>query len=520
MRGGCAVVDPDLCIDCGECIRWCRHGAMHAATATPADLKRFKYTVALPSLTLYSQFGRDVEPGQVLQALRSLGFDDVYDLSAMCDMHASATDAYLSECRGPWPKISVTCPAIIHLIQLRYPDMIDNLLPIETARELAAKLLRRRLAAEKGLDPADIGIFFITPCSAMLQSIHHPEALEASYLDGAFSIAELYGPLLKAIKASGPVENPPPMSERGLLWAMAGGEIAGLRNANTITVAGVRDVLRVFDHIEEGKLQAVDFIEAYICPDGCISGQLTVENRYAARRTVQQIVRRHGRQAGEGAAVSEEKVRAMLREHFFDLEEHLKARPVRPLGRNLREAAERKREEERVLARAAVQGLRGVRRPELRRPRRGRGARPGRAGGLRLRPHRAPAGRRGPTTEPAMTKQMLVLELCCPQCGAALTEGTRVRLDGHVRRTHQHGQLSLSAVFGDYGGETDLTWRKATSSTSAARSARPASCCRSPARSAAPRWRRSTSPGAGTWSSARGAGAGPTRSAAPETSTT
>ena len=350
VRGGCAVADPDLCIDCGECIRWCRHGAMHAATDASADLRRFRYTVALPSLTLYSQFGRDVEPGQVLEALRSLGFDEVYDLSAMCDMHASATDAYLSECKGPWPKVSVTCPAIIHLIQLRYPDMIDNLLPIETARELAAKLLRRRLAAEKGLLPADIGIFFVTPCSAILQSIHHPEALEASYLDGAFSIAELYGPLLKAIRAAGPAENPPPVSERGLLWAMAGGEIAGLRNANTITVAGVRDVLKVFDHIEEGKLRAVDFIEAYICPDGCISGQLTVENRYAARRAVQQIVRRHGRRAGEGSAVPEEKVRSLLHEHFFDLEEHLTARPVRTPGRDLRERAARKREEERVLA--------------------------------------------------------------------------------------------------------------------------------------------------------------------------
>ena len=55
-----------------------------------------------------------------------------------------------------------------------------------------------------------------------------------------------------------------------------------------------------------------------------------------------------------------------------------------------------------------------------------------------------------------MSKQMLVLELCCPQCGAALTEGTRVRLDGHVRRTHQQGEISLSAVFGDYSVETDL----------------------------------------------------------------
>ena len=90
--------------------------------ATSADLKRFQYTVALPSLTLYFPVrqGGGAE-GQVLQALRTLGFDDVYDLSAMCDMHASATDAYLSECRRPWPKVSVTCPAIIHLIPAPLP---------------------------------------------------------------------------------------------------------------------------------------------------------------------------------------------------------------------------------------------------------------------------------------------------------------------------------------------------------------------------------------------------------------
>jgi hypothetical protein len=109
--------------------------------------------------------------------------------------------------------------------------------------------------------------------------------------------------------------------------------------------------VRVFDHIEEGKLQAVDFIEAYICPDGCISGPLTVEGRYAARRTVQQVVRRLDRQACEGTVCPEEKVRAMLREHFFDLEENLQARPLRPLGRDLSESAALKREEERVLAR-------------------------------------------------------------------------------------------------------------------------------------------------------------------------
>ncbi|KAA0248927.1 MAG: hypothetical protein EDX89_24400 [Acidobacteria bacterium] len=55
-----------------------------------------------------------------------------------------------------------------------------------------------------------------------------------------------------------------------------------------------------------------------------------------------------------------------------------------------------------------------------------------------------------------MTSQMLVLTLCCPQCHAGLTEGNRVRLDGHVRRTHQHGEVSLSALFGDRRVEADL----------------------------------------------------------------
>lgn len=55
-----------------------------------------------------------------------------------------------------------------------------------------------------------------------------------------------------------------------------------------------------------------------------------------------------------------------------------------------------------------------------------------------------------------MSKPMLVLEVCCPQCGAALTEGTRVRLEAHLRRTHQQGEISLSALFGDRSVEADL----------------------------------------------------------------
>jgi predicted RNA-binding Zn-ribbon protein involved in translation (DUF1610 family) len=59
-----------------------------------------------------------------------------------------------------------------------------------------------------------------------------------------------------------------------------------------------------------------------------------------------------------------------------------------------------------------------------------------------------------------VSKQMLVLELCCPQCGEVLTEGTKVPLDAHVRDTHQDGEMVLSAVFGDYSVETDLVLKE------------------------------------------------------------
>jgi len=340
VREELARVDDELCIDCGACIDACRWDAMKAKTSSPADLKRFKHTVAVPSLTLYAQFDKGVQPGQVLRALRHVGFDSTCDISWMCEMLTGATDAYLSECDGPWPKISVTCPAVVRLIQIRYPDLIPHLVPLETPRELAAKLRRRRLAAELGLDPSEIGIFFITPCTAIVDSIAAPVGLEASNLDGAFSIAELYGPLLKAIKRDPGADSAESISAKGLRWAMAGGEISAMRNSNAMTVRSLRDVVWVFDRIESGTFAGVDFIEAYICSGGCVGGTLTIAGRFVAQRNIRQLARA----IGDSGKVKEEKVRSMLREHFFDIESEIHARPVRPLARDLRRAIALKRE--------------------------------------------------------------------------------------------------------------------------------------------------------------------------------
>ena len=343
VRGDLMRIDPAMCIDCGACIRACGYGAVSARTSSPSDLKRFKYTVAVPSTTIYTQFGSEFSPAQVASALVANGFDSFYDVSWMCEMVSRAVDAYLSECGGPWPKISVTCPAIIRLILLRYPDLVPHLIPVHTPRELAAKVARRKLAASLGMPPDQIGIFYITPCSAMMQSIVAPVGLQESNFDGAFSIAELYGPMLRTLTSGGRVDDR--FNPSGLAWAMVGGETAGMRNKNSLSVTGVKDVISVFDTIEAGKFQNVDFLEAYICPDGCVSGQLLVEGRYAARRTLQRI---QARLKGE-SAVAEEKVRSMFREHFFDMEDEIKATAIRPMTETLQQAIRRRQEKHRLL---------------------------------------------------------------------------------------------------------------------------------------------------------------------------
>lgn len=55
-----------------------------------------------------------------------------------------------------------------------------------------------------------------------------------------------------------------------------------------------------------------------------------------------------------------------------------------------------------------------------------------------------------------MSKEMLVLEVSCPNCRDVLTEGKWVHLDAYVRETNQDGKILLSAVFGDYSVQTDL----------------------------------------------------------------
>lgn len=329
----------EKCIDCGECLRACSFSAVVPITTKKSDLERFKFKVALTSPVIYSQFGHNVMPGEILPVVKELGFDYVYDVTLMCEMISRVIREYLKEYRANRPIISSACPVVVRLIQRLFPSLCELILPVEPPREMAAKNLRQEISRKEKIPKKDIGIFHITPCAAKIVSINYPESMEKSYLDGAISIKDIYNRvMMKLNKSELPwmIQPQTPLSGIGLGWALPGGEMRSLKY-HSVSVSGVLDTIRILQDVEAGKLRDFEYLECLICPDGCIGGPLTAENRFVAKSNILRLIRGY---AGR-KMVETEKVKKLYKEGFFSFKSSVKPKPFPPLDKNRRRALQK-----------------------------------------------------------------------------------------------------------------------------------------------------------------------------------
>lgn len=292
VRDGKARIIETKCIDCGECIRRCPHHAKTASTDDLSVIDNYEYTVAIPAPSLYGQFKDGITPEQILGALLQLGFNEVYEVASAAERVTIATKKFLENSTRKKPSISSSCPAIIRLIQVRFPELIPNIVPIRSPMEIAGRLARKKVKNEKGIPDEDIGVFFISPCPAKVTSIKSPVGSAESSVNGAFSISQVYGELLKHIDKTAP----PGIhisTGIGIGWARAGGENLALGRENYLSVDGIHNVISVLEEIENGKLSNIDYIECQACIGGCVGGALTVENQFVARVKIKQIADRY-----------------------------------------------------------------------------------------------------------------------------------------------------------------------------------------------------------------------------------
>ncbi len=290
VRGGRAHIIDERCIDCGECIRVCEYHAKIAVTDPLSSISRFKYKIALPAPSLYGQFKNLRSIAQVLTGLKHMGFDEVFEVARGADVVTRAIREKLRQPDLPKPLISAACPAIVRLIQVRFPDLIDHIVDIRQPMEVAALIAKREFARKHQVDESEVGCFFITPCPAKVTAIRNPIGHEKSAVDGAISVLEIYGLLSSHTKAHETDDSLVQATSWGVGWANSGGEANAVCPENSMAVDGIENVIRVLEEIENNKLHDLTFFEGSACTGGCVGGPLNFENNYVARNMIRRLV--------------------------------------------------------------------------------------------------------------------------------------------------------------------------------------------------------------------------------------
>ena len=337
VRGGRAHIIDERCIDCGECIRVCEHHAKIANTNPLSAINGFPYKIALPAPSLYGQFKNLRSISDVIEGLKMMGFDAVYEVARGSDIVSVAVMERMKEPDCPRPLISSSCPAVVRLIQTRFPELIDNIVDVRSPMEVAASQARSEFAREKGVDPKDVGCFFITPCAAKMTAIRKPLGHEKSAVDGAISFLEVYGLLSGQIKkAVKPEDAPSPRATSfGIGWARTGGEAGAVQQEESLAVDGIDNVIRVLEEIEDNRLPGLRFFEGMACFGGCIGGPLSFENPFIARNRIRKLVLSLPKVRPQDV-VSPEEISGMADEIFCD--KPLEPVKVMQLGKDVREA--------------------------------------------------------------------------------------------------------------------------------------------------------------------------------------
>ncbi|MGE4589539.1 MAG: [Fe-Fe] hydrogenase large subunit C-terminal domain-containing protein [Acidaminococcaceae bacterium] len=296
VRNGKAIILAARCIDCGECIRRCPHHAKVAVMDNLSEMNKYQYNIILPPPSLYAQFSPEIKMEAIWQGLRDLGFDEIFDVSASSEYVSAEIESYIKNYQdGPRPLISSACPAVLRLIQVKFPELIRQVVPILSPAEAAAIYIKEEVVKRGEYSPEQVGIWFVAPCPAKGSNIRQAVDVNSTAITGAFSISRIYGEICRVLKEDSNFtdwqDHVTSGSSYGMGWGAAGGEARAAGLNNVLIVHGVDEAYEVLEQISMNKMHDVDYVECSACYGGCVGGPLTAVNKFVAEKNLKQRVR-------------------------------------------------------------------------------------------------------------------------------------------------------------------------------------------------------------------------------------
>lgn len=278
--GGKAVINENRCVDCGECFRVCPVRAIYIDQDDFEDIFTYKHRVALFPSVLIGQFPDEIRTSLIYQVLKELGFNHVFEVEHGVEIVSDATSDFVNRNNGIKPFISSFCPAIVRLIQVKFPALVDNIVLVRPPSDVSAMYYKKKLM-DQGVHEEEIGIFYITPCAAKIAAVKSPVGEETSDIAGVINIDFIYNKILQHLQ-NDPILREPlthELSAKDILWSLTNGE-APYVEGRSLSIDGIQNAIDFLEKVENEELKGLDFIEIRACDESCAGGILNQSNRF------------------------------------------------------------------------------------------------------------------------------------------------------------------------------------------------------------------------------------------------
>lgn len=317
------------CILCGQCILVCPTAALRERSALKevayALNDKKKFTIAQVAPAVRASLGEEYNlpmgtnvTGQLVTGLKRLGFDKVFDTNFAADLTIMEEGTELVnriKNNKKLPMFTSCCPGWIKYIEQNRPEMLEHISSCKSPHEMLGAITKTYYAKKMGLDPKDIFVVSIMPCTVKKFESDRPELSEVLMqdVDAVLTTREL----VRYFKMAGidfsdlpedKFDNPLGESTgAAVIFGTSGGvmeaalrtayhiltgneleklefeDIRGLKGIKETSVKidsmelhiavvnGIGNVGPVLDEIQNGTSK-YDFIEVMACPGGCING--------------------------------------------------------------------------------------------------------------------------------------------------------------------------------------------------------------------------------------------------------